>query len=270
MFDGEDPQMVAAYGAAQESFKYFWRELSWERQRIIPGLDMAAIKLPFTDGPRSDGNPAYEQMWCSDVDFDGESVTGTLLNAPNWLQSVKAGDSVTVPFSQLTDWMMSSGGVAYGAFTVNVMRATMGSRERRAHDQAWGLDFGDPSHVRTEVDRTVKQKPGLLGRLFGAKPTPEAPAAADGAFKDHPMCINMLGKIEEQLSGDPTVATFVDEAGWTLLQRQALAGNLGVVQLLVKYGAPIDAKTPNGHDAASLARRIGWEPVADYLDSARR
>src|ERR687891_2755598 len=48
MFDGEDPEMREACEAAQRSFKYFWRELSWEQRRIVPGLDMAMVKLPFT------------------------------------------------------------------------------------------------------------------------------------------------------------------------------------------------------------------------------
>ena len=54
--------MTQAYAAAQHSFKFFWRELSWERRRIVPALDMAMIKLPFTDGPRSDGKPEFEHM----------------------------------------------------------------------------------------------------------------------------------------------------------------------------------------------------------------
>ncbi len=28
--DGENPKMIEAYKRAQETFKYFWRELSWE------------------------------------------------------------------------------------------------------------------------------------------------------------------------------------------------------------------------------------------------
>src|SRR5688572_26075672 len=62
-FDDRDPAMQLAYDAAQRTFKYFWRELSWERRRIVPGLDMAMVKLPFTDGPRTDGNAEYEHMW---------------------------------------------------------------------------------------------------------------------------------------------------------------------------------------------------------------
>src|SRR5262245_40642205 len=103
-FDGDDAAMKPAHEEAQRSFKYFWRELSWERRRIIPCLDMAAVKLPFSDGPRDDDQPEGEHMWIGDVDFDGETLSGRLLNAPNWLTSVREGDSVRAPFSQLEDW----------------------------------------------------------------------------------------------------------------------------------------------------------------------
>lgn len=32
---------------ARKTFKYFWRELFWERRRIIPTLDFAMVKVPF-------------------------------------------------------------------------------------------------------------------------------------------------------------------------------------------------------------------------------
>src|SRR5262245_22597323 len=113
-FDDRDPAMQSAYEAAQRSFKYFWRELSWERRRIVPGLDMAMVKLPFTDGPRTDGNGEYEHMWIGRVNFDGETLSGELLNAPNWLTSVKEGDMVQAPFSSLRDWLMTVDGKAHG------------------------------------------------------------------------------------------------------------------------------------------------------------
>ena len=244
----EDEAMLEAALAAQRSFKYFWRELSWERRRIVPALDMAAIKLPFTDGPRSDGNPESEIMWCGEVDFDGITLTGTLLNSPNWLTSVKQGYSVTSHFSYLNDWMMSSRGKAYGGHTVNLMRSRMSAGQRGAHDKAWGLDFGDPSETRIEL-----------------KPT--ASAGGHGAFSDHPMCVNMLPEIDEQLQSDPGIATVIDEGGWTLLHRESLAGNLGVVKLLVQHGADINAQTPDGRDAATLAQGIGWDEIASFLSN---
>lgn len=263
MFDGDDPRMRQASEAAQRSFKFFWRELSWERRRIVSGLDMAMIKLPFTDGPRSDGKPQFEHMWVDEVDFDGDSLTGRLVNAPNWLSSAKKGDPVATTFAQLTDWMMTADGMAYGAYTVNLMRAAMGGRERREHDQAWGLDFGDPSEIRTEIFRDGEKKQGFFGRLFGGR---QSASTTTAEFREHPMCLAMLQKIESQLQEDGSIAQSIDNEGWTLLQREALAGNFGVVRLLVRHGAEVRGRTAGGRTAADLARGIGWSEIAAYLD----
>ena len=268
MFNAEDPRMKQANEDAQRTFKYFWRELSWENRRIVPGLGMAMIKLPFTDGPRTDGNPEYEQMWVNEVNFDGETLTGQLINSPNWLTSVKEGDAVQRPFAQLTDWIMTADDAAYGAFTVNAMRSRMSEGERRNHDQAWGLDFGDPNEIRTEIarEKKMKEKPGIFSKLFGGGGGAAKTPGSEGGFQDHPMCTNMLGTIETQLKGDASIARSVDDTGWTLLQRDALAGNFGVVKLLVHYGADVGARTPAGHTAVDLARAIGWTEIAAYLD----
>lgn len=262
IYDSHDPSMQQAVEAAQQTFKYFWRELSWERQRIIPGLDMAMIKAPFTDGPRTDGNAEHEQMWVGDVNFDGITLSGTLLNAPHWLTSVHEGDEVNIPFSDMTDWLFSHDGVAYGGFTVNVIRASMNAHERKEHDTAWGLDFGKPSEVRLERTGSSKPKGGLLSSLFGRK---DADIVAEIGFKDHPMCVNMLEKYEEQLKVDASIAKWVGSDGWTYLHTQALAGNLGVVKLMVKYGADVNAKTSDGRTAAAVALGMGWPEIALFL-----
>ena len=264
MFDAKDPAMQQAYQAAQTSFRFFWRELSWERRRIVPGLDMTMVKLPFTDGPRTDGNSEFEHMWVGDIGFDGDAVSGTLLNSPNWLTSVKQGQSVSMPFGHLTDWMMTADGRAYGGFTVNLMRSRMGSKERQQHDQAWGLDFGDPSDVQIEIQRQPKPKVGLIAGLFGRGARQQA---TPSPFSDHPMCVNMVPKIEAQLQADRTIASTVGDDGWTLLHQEALSGNLGIVKLLISYGADLSARTPNGYTATQLAEKIGWTAIADFLRS---
>ena len=131
MFDNSDPQMQRAYEAARQSFRYFWRELYWEGRRIVPGLDLACVKAPFSDGenakPKQD-DPAVEQMWMNEVDFDGRHVSGTLLNSPNWLKTVKAGDRARFPLNEISDWMYAISGEVFGAYTVNLMRARMGKQ----------------------------------------------------------------------------------------------------------------------------------------------
>jgi uncharacterized protein YegJ (DUF2314 family) len=262
MFDDNDPEMQQASLAAQESFRFFWRELSWERCRIIPGLDMTMVKLPFTDGPRTDGNSDFEYMWVGDIGFDGDDVSGALLNSPNWLTSVEQGQSVSMPFGHLLDWMMTVDGRAYGGFTVNLMRSRMDERERQQHDQAWGLDFRDPIDVQVEIHQQPKPKAGSIAGLFGRSASPQA---APAAFSDHPMCVNMIPQIEAQLQADRGIANTISDDGWTMLHHEALSGNLGVVKLLISYGADPAAGTPNGYTAAQLAQKIGWTEISDFL-----
>src|SRR3954464_3104874 len=161
-FDGDDPDMKRAHRRARETFRYFWREVAWERRRIIPGLGLAAVKGPFFDGTPED--PGYvEHMWVNDVDFDGRRVRGTLLNQPNEVTSVAMGDKVKVRLKTLSDWMYTIAGEVYGGYTVQLLRSRMGKRERQEHDDAWGLDFGDPDEVPLVPANSPRRKDGEVG-----------------------------------------------------------------------------------------------------------
>ena len=166
MFDNTDPEMQRAYENARSNFRYFWREVAWERRRIVPALDVACVKAPFSDGePNADGreNSDVEQMWLGEIDFDGKFVSGVLLNSPNGLKSVRAGDSARMRLAEITDWMYAIGGEVYGAYTVNLMRSRMDKRERKEHDKLlWGMNFGDPNSIRL-----VPQKKSWFGKREG-------------------------------------------------------------------------------------------------------
>src|SRR5262245_49966241 len=168
MFDNDDPEMQRAYENARATFRYFWREVAWERRRIVPALDLACVKAPFSDGERgtrSGDAPGVEQMWVSEVDFDGRLVSGVLLNSPNWLKTVKQGDAVRIPLGAISDWRYVISGEVFGAYTVNLLRSRMDRRERQEHDSAWGLKFGDPATIR--VTPQPNQGGGLLKGWFG-------------------------------------------------------------------------------------------------------
>ncbi len=154
-------------------------------------------------------------------------------------------------------------GKVYGAYTVNYMRGTMPRDERAAHDDAWGLDFGDPEDI--QVVPAEKPSGGFLKRLFGS--APEAPPIATLERTEHPMSVNMEPKIEEALAGNPSSAKDVDADGWTMLHRDSLAGNLTPVRILVDHGADINLKTPSGYSAIDLARKIGWPHVVEHLEN---
>ncbi|MBG86917.1 MAG: hypothetical protein CMO80_08465 [Verrucomicrobiales bacterium] len=246
MFEGDDPDMHVAAREARSTFKFFWRELSWERRRIVPAIDIAMIKLPFTDGVGAESPNQGEHMWVDKVDFDGQRLTGVLVNSPRWLKSVKDGDPVNVPFAHLEDWLMTSGDTAFGGYTVNVMRRKMSAEEMETHDEAWGLDFGDPFQVRLQ-EHDIQKHEGHV---------------------DHPMCTNTIESLRKHVQENPGFVADVDETGWAELHRESLAGNLASVKLLVEHGADPRTKTRHGLNAIELARALAWEEVAAYLESA--
>lgn len=257
--DNSDPQMQAAYQQARATFRYFWREVAWERRRIVPALDLACVKAPFSDGEveaPEEGNPQVEHMWLGEVDFDGRNVRGVLLNAPNWLKTVKAGDSACIPLGEISDWMYAISGEVFGAYTVNLLRSRMGQRERQEHDQAWGLNFGDPTNVRVAPE--PNKGGGLLKNWFGKKP-------ADP--QEHPMSLAMASSLKEQLAKGPSLVAATDDRGWTFLHQEALAGSLPTVAVLLEAGANPNAVTDHGMTPLQLARSLGWDRVADLLVS---
>ncbi len=273
---GEDPAMEQAVKRARQTFRYFWRECSWERRRIIPGLDIAVVKVAFQDPPETpkpDPNqPAVEQMWISDVDFDGQFVYGTLINSPNWLTSVREGDEVKIKPGDVSDWMYAIEGRAYGAFTVNVMRKNMGRGERSGHDQAWGLDFGDPDSFTIVPPEYIGQsaaKNGLLSRLTGGGRS-GSQDVAEVAKHEHPMAINMGDSLSQAVQENPEMLHQADDRGMTLLHQLALAGSPSGVSILLRHGADPEARAANGATPLQLAKALGWKQAMQVLSQATR
>ncbi|QDT07098.1 hypothetical protein K227x_55230 [Rubripirellula lacrimiformis] len=267
----DDAEMEAAWKRARQTFRYFWRELAWEYRRIIPGLDMACVKVMFRDPPEIDhgDDPSVEHMWISDVQFDGQHVTGTLINSPGWLQSVSEGDDVKVKPGQVSDWMYAIANQVYGGYTVQLLRSRMGGKERKQHDAAWGLDFGDPTMVRLVPPDSIGAAPvksGMLSRFFPAKQIPQT--VSEVSKFEHPMSENMGDSLAGSLKEDPSFLTATDDRGFTFLHQLALAGSAKGVAVMLKHGADPNAVAGNGMTAMRLAKSLGWKKVMALLESA--
>ena len=239
--DGENPKMIEAYQKAQETFKYFWRELSWEYRRIIPGLDVACVKLAFTQ--EIDGETEVEHMWINDINFDGDTIYGILVNQPNELTNVNNGDEVQVPVNQISDWLFATEGKTYGAFTIQAMRSEMSEEEREEHDEAWGLEFGDYNDILVVTNQ--KEKPENL--------------------VEHPMSKNMKESLIDFIKNNPNEVTGEDESGYTFLHRETIAGNSTSVEVLLESGADIHPKTVKGKTALDYAKQLNWEHLIPLL-----
>ena len=247
--DGEDPQMVDAFARARETFRFFWREMTWEYRRIVPGVEMAAVKLTFAEeytpgllgglfGKKKEKQVRVEHMWISDVRFDGTTVSGTLLNDPHDLRSVRAGDAVSAGMDRLADWMYVREGIVFGGFTVDVIRQGMSDGERAQHDDAWGLDFGPPGEV--------------------------ALTPFDDDEAEHPMSANMAPTLAEEIDGNPSLLA-PGEDGSTMLHDMALGGSAAIIEVLLAKGADPAARRADGKTPADLAEAMGWTALAQRL-----
>jgi uncharacterized protein YegJ (DUF2314 family) len=244
-----DPEMDDASINARKSFKIFWRELSWEMRRIVPGLDASFVKHGFAVNKNKKTTLSFEQMWVGDISFDGQSLIGHLLNQPNEIEDLKQGDIVKFHHSEMSDWMYTISGKAYGAFTVNVIRSRMTKKELKDHDDAWGVDFGDPKKIYIE--------PSLPFDRFLQTPSVELP--------EHQMSENMKNKSEEGIQEMGKEINDFSFLGMTMLQFESLAGNLTQVKLLLKHGADKNIKNANGQNALDLAEMFGWAKISAIL-----
>ena len=236
----ENITLEKAYQNARDTFKYFWRELSWEYRRIIPSLDMAMVKIAFSDDSLADPSQQTEYLWVNDLSFDGTTIYGTIINQPHWLTNVSEGDLVHVGLDVLADWIFTLNNEVYGAFTINQMRASMSQEERAEHDEMWGLEFGDPHTI------------ALL--------------TTENEEDEHPMSLNMLESLKETLKTSNEILEYRDEWGGTMLHYEALAGNLAQVVLLLSYKLDATIVNKNGDRAIDLAKKMGWNQIVDVLE----
>lgn len=266
--------MEQASAKARNTFRFFWREMAWEHRRIVPGLDLAAVKAAFSDPPEMKSrNPdalAVEFMWLTEIDFDGRELQGTLINSPQSLRSVKEGDEVSIAGKQIVDWMYVISGKVYGGFTVDLMRSRMSKGERKQHDEAWGFDFGEVGLVNLVPPEYIGEEPpkkkGILSFFGSAKPAPQDYDKV--AATEHPMSANMRSSFEKTLTDNPKLLQQTDQRGFTFLHQLSLAGSFDGVDVCLKHGADAKKATPNGMTPMALAKSLGWKKVMTRLQQA--
>lgn len=241
---GDSPAMMEAYQKAQKTFKYFWRELSWEYRRIVPALDVACVKAVFMQETGPDTPPITENMWLNNIGFDGEYIYGVLVNTPNELTNIENGAEVKLSIDQISDWLFVNQGITYGGFTIHAIRSDMNEEERAAHDAAWGLDFGDSNDIMI---------------VYQEKEHPEN-------LEEHPMSKNMREKVVAHLQQNPAEVNAADENGYTLLHKETIAGNRTFVEELLAAGADTSLKTKNGKTALDFAKQLNWEHIIPLLE----
>ncbi|WP_457794035.1 YegJ family protein [Acinetobacter baumannii] len=236
--------MILAFENAIGTFKYFWRELYWESRRIVPALELAYVKCAFIQENLEDKNePLIEYMWIDQVDFDGSTFSGILLNEPYIIENVQAGETVRLQFESIVDWMFLSNGTVHGAFTIQEYRKTLNASGRKEYDEAWGIDFGNPDEI-------------LL--VYDQKNCPEN-------LEEHPMCRSILEQFINIINTDPTIITEKDESGNQLLHREVIADNYLFVQELLRLNVNKLVRNKQLMIPLDLAHKMGWSNIVNLL-----
>jgi len=107
----EDPEMSAAIELARERFPEFRQAFA----RRGSGDSLFVVKYPF------EYTGGVEHMWVQAVSIGDDVIEGTLTNEPYYVEELKAGDRVTIPVEDITDWMYRRGRNTVGGFTVELL-----------------------------------------------------------------------------------------------------------------------------------------------------
>ena len=174
---------------------------------------MAIVKVTISNHNNGEckhegkNNTEVEHVWIENIQFDGITISGNLINRPIIVTDYRQGDLIRVDLCNIDDWMYVQVGKVYGAHTVQVIRSRMTPRERDSHDDEWGFDFCDPNEVRL----MPKQSDENICSI---------------ELVDHPMSINMEETFRCGLAADPYLAKEVDTNGNTMLFTESMGGNL--------------------------------------------
>lgn len=98
----DDPEMVAAMQNAREKFPEFWTVVAEDLKRPAPLLDAATVKAYFYD---EDAPEDGEHLWVDITEYDGETITGFLIDRPKTITSVQSGTRVSFTLERVTDWL---------------------------------------------------------------------------------------------------------------------------------------------------------------------
>lgn len=107
-FETRDPKIAAAKQKARATLPRF-RELA---ARHTPGT--YTVKFPLTQ------NGETEHIWLQLTGDRGSEFIGRLANDPVNGSKYRRGQQMTVPVSEVEDWMITDGSVIYGGYTARV------------------------------------------------------------------------------------------------------------------------------------------------------
>lgn len=117
----DDPEMLAAIAKARETLPQFWTTF----EKHEHGESGFALKVKITDKNGS------EHFWATDLERRDGKIMGTINNDPNVVSTVKFGERIEIPESDISDWLYMRDGKMVGNETVKPLFKTMPTDEAK-------------------------------------------------------------------------------------------------------------------------------------------
>lgn len=118
---GPDPEMDRARNAAHETLPKFW---------VLVDARPAGFEDPTVKVGYPTRHGGVEFLWIGVDAHKGSTVRGEVLNTPEDVADVHAGQKVSFRISQVVDWGYFRGGVGYGQYTTRVVLKRMPPADR--------------------------------------------------------------------------------------------------------------------------------------------
>jgi uncharacterized protein YegJ (DUF2314 family) len=125
-----DTAMIRAVEKARQSLPQFLAAAAHPDQ----GSSGFAVKTGL--GPQG----AQEFVWINQFSLNGGKLTGRLANTPESVLGYSAGQSITIPISDVTDWMYYAGTKMQGNYTACALATHASESERAEFEAQYGID----------------------------------------------------------------------------------------------------------------------------------
>ena len=110
----ENAAVNAAIEKAQATLPAFFERIAKPRS----GDSGFLVKIKYAKKVEKGG---YEHIWAGNIVKQGENISATISNEPVDIPHLSKGQRVTVPITQLTDWLYVRDGKYVGAYTVRAL-----------------------------------------------------------------------------------------------------------------------------------------------------
>ncbi|MCX2453909.1 DUF2314 domain-containing protein [Pedobacter sp. PLR] len=156
----DDDQMDWAIKKARLTLWYFEEQLKGP----TPGRNYFSIKVMVKDQTQ------VEHLWLTAPDFDEEgNLYGKVCDEPILVKNLKAGQTIGVGRSLITDWMIVEDGLLLGGYTIRAVRDELSEIEKQAFDESIGIvidagadhflpDFNTPEGAITALELAYQEK----------------------------------------------------------------------------------------------------------------